>query len=310
MDRDDIYLFAQHSNLSEATLSRALEDSVYSSPSAWHQFLRYFFLAIGVLMCCSGIVFFFAYNWAAMHNFAKLSLVSGVLVIAAVISVLPNLTRPLRMYSLTAASVLVGALLALFGQIYQTGANAYDLFLSWTISIALWTAVSRFTPLWLLFVVLCNLTLWCFAQQMTNWSAVDVGTSLFFLNGGVWALSAFLKPIAAPQWFVNVIGFGTISMATISLIIGIFGRHDLIFWMLSGCSFLFFGIAYRYGIQQKRLFYPALIPLGAMVVIAAGLIHISDRGIMLFFIALFVSMSAVLTVKNLMALQKRWRHGD
>ena len=44
---------------------------------------------------------------------------------------------------LIAASVLVGVLLAVIGQVYHTGADAYSLFAAWTLLILPWTLASR-----------------------------------------------------------------------------------------------------------------------------------------------------------------------
>ena len=45
------------------------------------------------------------------------------------------------------ATFLIGTLFAVFGQIYQTGADAYDLFLGWTLFTILWAVAIRFAPL-------------------------------------------------------------------------------------------------------------------------------------------------------------------
>jgi uncharacterized membrane protein len=53
--------------------------------------------------------------------------------------------------------LLTGALLALTGQVYQTGADTYELFAWWAVLILLWVLVGRFSPLWLLWLGLLNL---------------------------------------------------------------------------------------------------------------------------------------------------------
>ena len=44
-------------------------------------------------------------------------------------------------------SLLTGALLALSGQVYQTGADTFELFAWWAVLILPWVLVSRFSPL-------------------------------------------------------------------------------------------------------------------------------------------------------------------
>ena len=54
--------------------------------------------------------------------------------------------------------LLTGALLALTGQVYQTGADTYELFGWWAVLILPWVLVGRFSPLWLVWLALLNLT--------------------------------------------------------------------------------------------------------------------------------------------------------
>jgi uncharacterized membrane protein len=44
----------------------------------------------------------------------------------------------------------VGVLQAVFGQIYETGADSYVLFLIWALLIIGWVAIGGYAPLWLL----------------------------------------------------------------------------------------------------------------------------------------------------------------
>ena len=48
---------------------------------------------------------------------------------------------------LTIAVLSVGALMALFGQTYQTGADPWQLFFNWAVVIIPFVLISRFTPI-------------------------------------------------------------------------------------------------------------------------------------------------------------------
>src|SRR5690606_7868625 len=82
---------------------------------------------------------------------------------ALLLSLLPllrvNLQHPAGQASLFAACLLVGALLALVGQTYQSGADTYELSLVWAVLITPWTLLARLPVLWLLLLVLLNLSL-------------------------------------------------------------------------------------------------------------------------------------------------------
>jgi uncharacterized membrane protein len=52
---------------------------------------------------------------------------------------------------------LVGVLLALTGQTYQTGADVYELFAAWAVLILPWVILGRFALLWIFWIGLVNL---------------------------------------------------------------------------------------------------------------------------------------------------------
>jgi len=176
--------------LTPAALERALHLSVASPPRAdWRRFLSTTLLGLGVLLVLAGVIYFFAYNWADMHRFAKLGLLAAGIA-GATLSAWKQGETLGGQLSLLAASVLVGALLAVYGQAYQTGADPYELFIGWAALILPWMAVSRFAPLWLLALVLVNTGIILFWEQVldaelrrTYWLAVVLGG----LNGFTWA---------------------------------------------------------------------------------------------------------------------------
>jgi uncharacterized membrane protein len=64
------------------------------------------------------------------------------------------------------SSVLIGVLLAVYGQIYQTGADAFELFLGWALLISGWVLIMEFSALWLLWLVIINTGAILFWQQV------------------------------------------------------------------------------------------------------------------------------------------------
>lgn len=150
----------------------------------WRRFLDILLLVIGAGFLVSGIFFFFAYNWNDLHDFAKLGLIQGAILIAAAFAHYLGLDRLSGKISLTVAALLVGALLALFGQIYQSTADAYTLFLYWALYIVGWVIIGRFAPLWLILTGLLNLGLILFWEQAgIQYQDRFIAESLFALNG-------------------------------------------------------------------------------------------------------------------------------
>src|SRR5699024_2163378 len=62
----------------------------------------------------------------------------------------------IRQLLLLIASIITGSLLALFGQVYQTGADTWQLFFGWALLITPWVLIARFPALWLLWLGLIN----------------------------------------------------------------------------------------------------------------------------------------------------------
>jgi uncharacterized membrane protein len=121
----------------------------------WSHFLASALLLLGAGLVLSGLISFFAFNWAALGRFTKMGLIAAAMTVCAATA----LRRPDTLLSrvlLTAAAVLVGALLAVYGQTYQTGADPWGLFATWALLILPWALAACFTPLWLLVVGLLD----------------------------------------------------------------------------------------------------------------------------------------------------------
>ncbi len=103
-------------------------------------------LAAGTTLVLAGIVFFFASNWTGLGRFEKLGLVGAALAAALAGGAALGSTRPAGRALLFASTVLVGAWLAVFGQIYQTGADSCDLFFGWALLSAPLALAARSAP--------------------------------------------------------------------------------------------------------------------------------------------------------------------
>ena len=81
-----------------------------------------------------GLVFFVAANWSKIAVFGRFALLEVVLVACAVVALHQAAARARRPRArCSSAFITTGALLALFGQTYQTGADVYELFLTWAL---------------------------------------------------------------------------------------------------------------------------------------------------------------------------------
>ena len=311
IEREDIQIITRHSNWSEKSIDNILKKNIYSDKESWQKFLRLFFISLSVGFITAGIIFFFAYNWADLHKFIKIGLIEGLIIISTLVILFSKISLDIKNILLTSTSILVGVLFAVFGQIYQTGANAYDFFLGWSMFITIWVFVSNYAPLWLVFITLINTTLILYSQQVAkDWSEVFVFTLLFIMN--IIFLTTFLygkkinKVIKVPIWFSNLIALASVSFGTIGVIFGIFDENQTSFFVLIIITSIIYGIGIKYGIKLKSGFYLSIIPFSIIIIITAFLIKLSDDAGMFFFISLFVIGSVTLVIKNLIDLKKKW----
>ena len=132
---------------------------VYPSKRTWLDFFNKALLIIGAVALVLSLVFFIAYNWQNLGKIGKFALVEGALAITIALYVSLSFRRQfqlIRQLLLLIASIITGSLLALFGQIYQTGADTWQLFFAWAILITPWVVIARFHALWLLWLGLIN----------------------------------------------------------------------------------------------------------------------------------------------------------
>lgn len=137
------------------------------TPETWRRFFTQFSAIAGVIALVLALVFFIAYNWMDMGKMGKFGLVEAALTLSIVgYAVLAYKRRyPLgQQLLLLVASILTGSLLALIGQVYQTGADSWQLFFSWAILIIPWVIIARLPALWLLWLGLINLCLSLYAK--------------------------------------------------------------------------------------------------------------------------------------------------
>ncbi|TNE51401.1 MAG: DUF2157 domain-containing protein [Deltaproteobacteria bacterium] len=139
------------------------------TPEQWYDFVLQFFLFAGAALFLAGVVFFFAYNWYGLHRFAKLGIIEGGILGTALLAWYLGLDRLSGQVSLLVSAILIGPLLAVFGQIYQTGADPYELFMGWALLAIGWTLVSRFSVLWIVWLLIVNFAITLFCLQVLNW---------------------------------------------------------------------------------------------------------------------------------------------
>jgi len=309
---------AHDGHLSANALDRALALAGHTPTLPdWRRFVDVLLLLLGVALSLSGVFFFFAYNWADMPRLAKFSLIEGAMVLAVALAAYRGLGSLAGRVALLAAAVLVGVLQAVFGQIYQTGADSYLLFLIWALLIAGWVAIGGYAPLWLLLLVLLNLSLSFYWIQVLGAADTALFLALAALNA-LWLLAwefAQGRGIAwvGGRWMPRVVALTTIMLLVSATIRYIFASPfeaerdsllllaPIIYVLYTLFTLIFY---YRY---LHDLFMLAAAALGIIIVATAAGLHITDFRFEGFLVlsALVVGETAVL-VYALRAVTRRW----
>ena len=149
----------------------------------WSTWALRVLMALGTGHVLAGIIFFFAFNWADMSDFAKFAVVQGGIVITVLGALISGLDRPVGQSLLISASVLTGVVLAVFGQIYQTGADAYQLFFSWALLIIPWVLISRNAAHWLVWLIVACIAIGLYCEQiLVPLKTIDDSEALLILG--------------------------------------------------------------------------------------------------------------------------------
>lgn len=134
MNRRDLDAFVAHYRLSAEAATVVLDlTAARPAPAEFRLFLVRVLQLAGVLSLAAGLVFFIAANWQDLGVTGRFALIQGVIVASVALALWKPSPHALGRYSLLMAFIATGALLALFGQTYQTGADVYELFLTWAL---------------------------------------------------------------------------------------------------------------------------------------------------------------------------------
>ncbi len=143
-------------------------DAVYlcRDPAFWTRWSMRTLLALGVGHALAGVIFFFAYNWDSLSAFAKFAILETGIVVSVGLALILNLDKPAGKAFLISATVLVGVLLAVIGQVYQTGADAWSLFTTWALLTVPFALASRSAAHWLVWLVVAYVAANLFGYQV------------------------------------------------------------------------------------------------------------------------------------------------
>jgi len=157
--RKQIIQGIEQGELQAAQVETALRAAgIPPSNSQWLEFINRLFLWLGCLALAVAMLFFIAYNWNDIGRLTKFGFVQAALLISMVCYWRLQLKPFASQAVLMAAAILLGVLLALFGQTYQTGADPWQLFFNWAILLLPWALIGQSPLLWVFWLFLLNLS--------------------------------------------------------------------------------------------------------------------------------------------------------
>ncbi len=211
----------------DPALQRRILDLLDEGPdaSAWRILLDRTLLYMAAALLASGTICFFAFNWAGLHRFGKFALVAGLLLGAMGAAWKLGLDRTSGRVALFLACILVGVWLAVFGQVYQTGADAFELFRAWALVVLPWVYRARFQPLWGFWFLLLNLWLGLWWEQAgPRQDEAVVAGSVALLNGVAWACWEVLAKEPS-RWLPRLLALPTLGALMVPALEAVVERH-------------------------------------------------------------------------------------
>ena len=208
---------------------------IFPDTGAWRNFIDKLFLWLGSLSLVFAVLFFIAYNWDDIGRFAKFGLVQGLVILSILAYWRLGAEKLTAKASLLVASILLGVLLALYGQTYQTGADPWQLFFTWALLILPWALIGRFASLWLVWVLLINVSIHLYFSTFSGWfwrifSPVEqMFWAGFVFNAvvlGGWELLATRLSWLNERWAVRIVALLGGSAITWLAVFTIISRRD------------------------------------------------------------------------------------
>ena len=291
---------------------------VVPTARSWRRFMDRLLLWTGVLALASAVIFFFAYNWDDMGRFAQFALVEALILAALAGYWKLGPDHMTGKAALMLAAMMLGALLALFGQTYQTGADPWQLFANWALLIIPWVLVGRFAALWILWIALVNLSLLLYFSVFRGILGFifTMETQLFlafaFNTGALvsWELGARRFTWLAERWAPRLLAILGGSAATVLMLQTIFDWRDSSGWSSVVYPLWVAGMYLFYRQSVRDLFMLAGGCLSLIIVVTSLLVralldHAEAGGFLLIAMAVIgMSAAAAIWLKRVHAEQE------
>ena len=257
----------------------ALGPQVGSEEHNWRAFVTRMTFGFALILLGAASICWVAANWQAMSKWQRLAGAEALLIVtacaAAWLYLRRNATQTVRIGragALGLATVLLGALLALVGQTYQTGANTWVLFAWWAALMLPWALAGRSEPVWLLWILVVNVgaTLYLRENTFDTWSLLEgsgyAAIALAVVNLcllAIWEFCAarWRAPVAIGPRLLVFLGVGVLAAMITVGDVGHMGRATTLWILWVGATLV---LGYYYTAVRRDLVILALLAGGVM----------------------------------------------
>ena len=246
----------------------------------YRTFFSHLFTLLGAIFLASGVMFFIAYNWEVLGKFFKFGIVE-LAVVGSFLAAYFLKENSLGFKSaIVVGSFLIGVLLALFGQVYQTGALPYELFMYWALMVLPIALLSRFAGIWILEVVLIN-----FVVYLYNYSYLyeqlfhnSMNYNMLFIVNFVilvfWSLLSKYVDFLNEAYAIRFVATLAFVWASISILIFIIGRDANIITLLVYLIFVLY-VFYMYRVKELDIYILSILLLSVNIVVVASVVRLT-----------------------------------
>jgi hypothetical protein len=281
----------------------------------------------GVISLAAGLVFFVAANWSQISVFGRFALVELVLAACVVTAYLKPPPEFIGRGATFLAFIAAGALLALFGQTYQTGADVYELFLGWALLGLPLAIAAQWGVASAAWIVVFNTALLLFC----GWH--PTGGLLWAIFGGVqfrpshlimaaawinlalWFAFELRQVPAVPAWVRRLLLSCAFGFGTWGGVLGVAGG-DLVFDDAPTDALAVLALAgamaavVAHAMRRRDDVYPVAVVMGTFIIVSlvwlARVVDFNDEGTFLL-MAVWLIGTSTAAGKILTSLARNWR---
>ncbi|RZL64227.1 MAG: DUF2157 domain-containing protein [Variovorax sp.] len=184
-----------------------------------------------------GLIMWVAANWDSLGRMGKFGLLQGWVALTALAAWrVAALRTPMGLLCLLG----IGALFAYFGQTYQTGADAWQLFALWALLALPLCLGVRSDVVWLPWVVVAcsGISLWTYTHTDHRWRADGSDLPIHLVG---WALGALIVTLLSPwaqRWTGGASSARRLALLamvvsiTLAAVAGLFSEHGMAHYLL------------------------------------------------------------------------------